>query len=81
MKKKMDLAEEKIKLARVILSVESKQLIAKIKSLIKNEAGDLWDELHEDVKADVLEAEKQLERGEGVSHSMVMERYEKWVKK
>lgn len=77
----MSLHAEKLKLTQLILNIESKSLIEKIKNLIKSESADLWDELHDDVKADVQWAIKELESGEGVSNDVVMKKHEKWLKK
>lgn len=77
----MGLYAEKVKLTQMILSIESKSLIEKIKNLIKTEDADLWDELHDDVKAEVELAVKELDNGGGVSNEQVMKKYEKWLKK
>ena len=77
----MKLYAEKIELTQMILSIESKQLIKKIKNLIKTEDVDFWDELHEDVKAEVEAAIKELDNGGGIAHEIVMKKYQKWLKK
>lgn len=64
----------------MILSIESKSLIEKIKNLIKTEEADLWDELHVGVKAEVELAVKELDNGGGISNEQVMKKYEKWLK-
>lgn len=77
----MSLHAEKIRLTQMILSIESKPLIEKIKNLIKTEEPDLWDELHGDIKAEVELAIKELDNGGGVPNEKVMKKYEKWLKK
>ncbi|MDI1354010.1 MAG: hypothetical protein PSX36_03780 [bacterium] len=77
----MSLYAEKVKLTQMILNIESKHLIEKIKNLIKTEDADLWDELHDDVKADVETAVKELDNGGGIPNDQVMKKYEKWLKK
>lgn len=77
----MSLHAEKIRLTQIILSIESKSLIEKIKNLIKTEESDLWDELHGDIKAEVELAVKELDNGGGVPNEKVMKKYEKWLKK
>jgi hypothetical protein len=77
----MNLHSEKVKLTQLILNIESKPLIEKIKNLIKTEDADLWDELHDDVKADVQLALKELDNGGGTSNNKVMKKYDKWLKK
>ncbi|MCC6182379.1 MAG: hypothetical protein IT237_11160 [Bacteroidia bacterium] len=77
----MSLYAEKVKLTQMILNIESKRLIEKIKNLIKTEQADLWDELHDDVKAEVELAVKELDNGGGIPNEQVMKKYEKWLKK
>jgi hypothetical protein len=77
----MSLYAEKVKLTQMILNIESKQLIEKIKKLIKTENADLWDELHDDIKEEVELALKELDNGGGIPNEQVMKRYEKWLKK
>jgi len=77
----MSLYAEKVKLTQMILNIESRHLIEKIKNLIKTEDIDLWEELHEDVKTDVELAAKELDKGGGIPNDQVMEKYEKWLKK
>lgn len=77
----MSLYAEKIKLTQMILNIESKHLIEKIKNLIKTEEADLWDELHDDVKADIELAANELDNGGGISNEQVMKKHEKWLKK
>lgn len=77
----MSLHAEKVKLTQLILTIENKSLIEKIKNLIKAEDADLWDELHDDVKADVELAVKELDNGGGISNEQVMRKHEKWLKK
>lgn len=77
----MSLYAEKVKLTQMILNIESKPLIEKIKNLIKTEEADLWDELHDDVKAEVELAIKELDHGGGIPNEQVMIKHEKWLKK
>ncbi len=39
---------------------------------------ELWDEMPDDVKADVEAALQESERGEGMSHEEVKEKYSQW---
>ena len=77
----MSLHAEKIKLSQMILNIDSKHLLEKIKDLIKKEEVDFWDELSDSVKADVELAIKELDNGQGIPHEEVMKKYEKWLKK
>lgn len=77
----MSLYADKIKLSQIILSIESKTLIKKIKDLINTEKPDLWDELHDDIKAEVELAVNELDNGGGIPNEQVMKKYNKWLKK
>jgi len=77
----MSLYAEKVKLSQMILNIESKHLIKKIKNLIKTEDADLWDELNDDVKADIELALKELDNGGGIPSDQAMKKYVKWLKK
>ncbi len=77
----MSLHAQKIELAQMIFNVQNKQTIAKIKTLIRKEEPDLWDELPDEIKADVEEAIRELDAGKGIPHEKVMKKYSKWLKK
>lgn len=77
----MSLYAEKVKLTQMILNIESKHLIEKIKNLIKTEEADLWDELHDDIKEEVELAIKELDNGGGIPNEQVMKKHNKWLKK
>jgi len=68
-----------VKLSQTILNIESKFLVEKIMNLIKMEEADLWDELHDEIKAGVELAVKELDNGGGVSDEQVMKKHEKWL--
>ena len=42
---------------------------------------DFWDELPDEIKADIDEAIKQADAGQLLSHEEVMEKYKKWLTK
>ena len=77
----MNLQAEKIKLAQFILSVDSEDLIQKIKGLVAKQKTDFWDELPDSVKQEIELAVKELERGEGIEHEVAFKKYEQWLKK
>lgn len=77
----MNLSAEKIRLSQFILTTENKELLHKIKNLIETDAHDIWDELHEDIKADVEFSIKEFDNGGGIPNEIVMEKYQKWLKK
>jgi hypothetical protein len=74
----MNLQAEKLELVRMILDVEDKSILKRIKSLIETEEDDFWDELHDDVKAGIEEGIAQLERGEGIPHEEAIKRLKRW---
>jgi hypothetical protein len=53
----------------------------KNKNRLRSDKPDLWDELHDDVKADVDLAIKELDHGRAIAHEQVMSKYQKWLKK
>lgn len=77
----MTLYSEKVKLSQLILTIESKHLIEKIKNLIKNEDVDFWDELNDNVKSEVEQSLMELDGDGGTPHNKVMEKHAKWLKK
>jgi len=75
----MNIEAEKLKLVQMILNINSETTIDKIKALLKNDAEvDFWDELHDDVKAGVEEAIKELDEGGGIPHSEAIKMLKKW---
>ena len=64
----MDKADDKsLRMVQAILEIEQQE--------------DFWDTLPDHVKADVAEAKKQSERGEGKTTAQVMKKYQKWLTK
>lgn len=60
----MDLQTSKIELAKLILNIESPQLISKVLQLIKSEEKDFWLDLSKEQQKEVTLAMEQLKRGE-----------------
>lgn len=83
----MSFYTERLKLSETILTIESKSLLEKIKDLIKSdetakvEETDFWDELHDDIKAEVELSIIEADNGQFIPHEEVMKKYEKWIKK
>lgn len=77
----MDIKAEKIELARLILSLESEEVIRRVKGALVQESADWWDELPDNVKQDILTAEKEIEEGKGVPHHEVLNRYAHRIKR
>lgn len=59
----MDLKTEEKALARLILGIENEDILRKIKALVMKETSDWWDEIPENVKNNILAAEKELDQG------------------
>ena len=67
-KKYIDKADEKsLLMVSAILEIDQQE--------------DIWDELPDQVKADVEEALKQSAKGDGRPHSEVKKKYDKWLTK
>lgn len=77
----MNIATTKIELAKQILNAENKTLIKYIQSLFETQDMDFWDELPERVKRSAERGLAQADAGELKSHSEVMKKYKKWLKK
>ena len=75
----MNIQSEKIELVQLLLQTNNESLIKKVKALFKNEQTDWWDEISEDEKHAIDKGTAQLDRGEGVAHSVVMKKYKKWL--
>ncbi len=63
----MDIQTSKIELAKLILSLESPELIDKIKQLLLSETGELWDSLSASEKEEIEYGLNQLNEGKRIS--------------
>ena len=77
----MNIQAQKIELATLVLNTSDKSILKTIRELFSGKSVDLWDELDEEIQADVNEAIQQLDRGEGIPHEKVMKKYKKWLSK
>lgn len=77
----MDISVTKVELLKNLLDTDSEVILKHIKAVLNCYKTDLWDELSEVQKQSVKKAQKQLEKGEGKSHSEVMKKYKKWHSK
>jgi hypothetical protein len=69
---------------QVITEIEKAdtRVLKLIHAMLKaNKEADLWDELPEQVKRDVIAATKESELGLGKTHEVVMAKYQKWLTK
>ena len=62
----MDIQAEKITLAQLLLQTEDESIIKKVKAIFKDQK-DWWDDLSQDQKNEVEEADKEIDRGEFVT--------------
>lgn len=62
----MDIQTTKIELVKMILGIENPQIIERIKSLIKNETSDFWDELTTEQQSEIHQAIEDLDKGKGI---------------
>ena len=63
----MDLQTSKIELAKLILNIESPNLISKIKDLITKESSDFWLSLTDSEKEEIIFGIDQLDKGQRIS--------------
>jgi hypothetical protein len=74
----MNIELEKIKLAQQIFTIESEELLVKIKEFISNEQVDIWDELPVEMKASIDRAIQQAENGQMLSHAEAVKKLKRW---
>jgi predicted transcriptional regulator len=73
MKSIMNLQAKKLELVQMILNTEKPAVLAKVEAVFKKEKGaDWWDELGEDLKAELEESLAEADRGELIPHEEVM---------
>lgn len=77
----MNIQAQKVELVKMIVNTNDKSILDTIKKIFIGQKADLWDELDDQVKADVEEAIRQLDRGEGIPHEKVMKKHKKWLQK
>ncbi len=62
----MDIQTTKIELLKMIMNIESDELIRKIADFVKKEEADFWDELDVDQQHEIKIGIEQLDRGERI---------------
>ncbi len=78
----MSISTLKLDLAKKIIDTKDKGIINHIKAVFDTYPSEDWFEcLPNDVKASVEQGIMEADRGEGTSHSVVMKRAKKWLKK
>jgi predicted transcriptional regulator len=63
------------------LSDKEKKAVLTVVKTFAEDTLSLWDIMPEEVRDGVERGLKQSKKGEGTSHSEVMKKYEKWLKK
>lgn len=73
----MDIQAEKISLAQLLLQTEDESIIKKVKAIFKNEQKDWWNDLSEEQKFEIEEADREIDRGEFVTSEAFFESLKK----
>jgi hypothetical protein len=63
------------------LSDKKKKAVLTVVKTFAEDETDLWDEMPNEIKAEVNAALKELDAGKGIAHDKVMKGYAKWLKK
>ena len=78
----MNIATIKLDLPKKIIDTEDKGIINHIKAVFDTHPEENWFEnLPDDVKASVEQGIKEADKGEDIPHEVVMQRFQKWLKK
>lgn len=75
----MSILEEKIELAKKILSTEDSSLLEEIKELFEGREKDFWDDLPEHVKEGIKRGQQQAKDGLLTPHDEVMKKYQRFI--
>ena len=62
-----------------LLNSKQKKTVLTVVKTFAEEKKDWWDELSEEQKKQISEAEAELDAGKGISHEQVMKKYKKWL--
>jgi predicted transcriptional regulator len=77
----MNLASQKIELAKRILDMEDEEMIHHIKAVIESGSEDWYINLPQEVKDSIAKGLAQSAKGETIPHKEVMKKYQKWLEK
>jgi len=79
----MELSNIKLNLTKKLLDTNDKDLLNYIKAILDtHSSSDTWyEDLPEEIKANVDQGILEADRGIGISHEEVMKKYSKWLKK
>lgn len=71
----MDIQSSKIELVQMILNIENFEYIEKLKTFVKNEKIDIWDELSKTEKEEIQKGIAELDKGERVLYDDFIKDY------
>ena len=79
----MELSNIKLNLARKLLDTNDKELLNYIKAVLDTHpaSGTWYEDLPDEIRANVDQGLLEAEQGLGISHKEVMKKYAKWLKK
>lgn len=69
---------QKIELVKLLLETNDKTTLEKVKSILKKEPADWWDEISPEEQEEIKLALQEVERGETVPHSVAVQEFGKW---
>ena len=71
----MDIQLEKKSLIRMLQETNDFEILSAIKEVFTAKKKDFWEELSEEQKADIEEADRQIDRGDFLSYADVMSKH------
>ena len=71
----MNIELEKSKLMKLLEETNDESILASIKKIFTTKKKDWWDELTEEQKFEIVEGERQIERGEFVLYEDLMKKF------
>jgi predicted transcriptional regulator len=74
----MSIAELKEEIHKIVDRTNDEEILENYLEMMNSET-DFWDELTEQQKQNVLEAKKQCENGETISHEDALKEISKWI--
>lgn len=78
----MSIAELKEEIHKIVDASNDENFLESYHQMIKQHQGTIsWEDLSKDEQEDILESEKQIERGELIDSDVVMDKAAKWISK
>jgi len=75
----MGIQQEKVELARMVLSTDDEQVLRRLRQVFTEAEPDLWDALSDRQQEIVNESIAQADAGRLTRHAEVMDRHRKWL--